>query len=622
MTYTSGRMRLGWYLLIMTLASAVSGTLAAPGLAGGPGRPGLGGKRGPLQGPARPGGADASVGKTKLGLRRSWARPGAAVGSDAVRSSDPIMMGPRTPAGGSSASGADDAPRSTGESSSSSPSLFKSGNENAALLGPAALPRLVGAAAVRRSGPGWPQLTQRPYLRKGLGGGHGPGGGGTGDGDAEGGDDEGRVPFRSRRASFGLNRMHRGVGVGKPGLGPKGGGAGVGPRGPGGGAGLGMGKGVGGQGQGRAGQGQELGEEEEPRRGPIAIGSEARVVRVSSVVGRGPAGKGGPGVRNAGHVPDVCKMHPGVVDGAFAAASSKEGPAGKGAGGPLIGPRRALLRKYPGGVFALNSSQMHSFTPPGDSPEHADAVAAVEDVFRPGRYPCAKRDQACGEMGRSVGLQLSPGSLGTCALIALGRNLLHAAHGAAIDAHDTVIRMGYTPVKGYEKHVGSRTDVLFLRFIVHNKELGRQPGTDVWGVAEEHTPSKFYLFHDRNMPQPVGMYHGLPYLNMYAISGSRGHEKLYEHLAEYIGYNKQSPVPRDELKPTNGLKLVSLLQQSGLCTRLDLYGFTQHGVGHYFDGVSISNNDASSAMLWNHVAGLEYYAYQVAMANGRLCMYD
>lgn len=54
-------------------------------------------------------------------------------------------------------------------------------------------------------------------------------------------------------------------------------------------------------------------------------------------------------------------------------------------------------------------------------------------------------------------------SLGTCAFVGLSSRLLGSCMGKAIDAHDTVIRFGNIPVKGWEKDVGSRNSVQLVR---------------------------------------------------------------------------------------------------------------------------------------------------------------
>mmetsp|Transcript_56107 Transcript_56107/g.177784 ORF Transcript_56107/g.177784 Transcript_56107/m.177784 type:complete len:121 (-) Transcript_56107:88-450(-) len=54
------------------------------------------------------------------------------------------------------------------------------------------------------------------------------------------------------------------------------------------------------------------------------------------------------------------------------------------------------------------------------------------------------------------------GSWGRCAFIATGENVLKADWGEHIDAHDTVIRYN-TPIKGFEKHVGTKTSMMFTK---------------------------------------------------------------------------------------------------------------------------------------------------------------
>ena len=85
---------------------------------------------------------------------------------------------------------------------------------------------------------------------------------------------------------------------------------------------------------------------------------------------------------------------------------------------------------------------------------------------------------------------LPSGSLGACAVVGLGETALDGEFGREIDAHDTVIRFGYAPTKGYEKYVGTRTDVALVR--MHRFERGCDLDKDVWGF-EPKPPKKFYL---------------------------------------------------------------------------------------------------------------------------------
>ena len=50
----------------------------------------------------------------------------------------------------------------------------------------------------------------------------------------------------------------------------------------------------------------------------------------------------------------------------------------------------------------------------------------------------------------------------TCAVVGSGGSLLKHTYGKEISEHDVIIRANNPPVKGYETHVGNRTDINFL----------------------------------------------------------------------------------------------------------------------------------------------------------------
>lgn len=65
---------------------------------------------------------------------------------------------------------------------------------------------------------------------------------------------------------------------------------------------------------------------------------------------------------------------------------------------------------------------------------------------------------------------------------------------------------------------------------------------------------------------------------------------------------------------TGGFKLAMSVLASGLCTRLDLYGFSSKGGGRYFKNAVVNTV---------HLIGLEHYALRVAMEeNYGVCVYD
>eukprot|EP00899_Mesostigma_viride_P012568 jgi/Mesvir1/21311/Mv15931-RA.1 len=237
---------------------------------------------------------------------------------------------------------------------------------------------------------------------------------------------------------------------------------------------------------------------------------------------------------------------------------------------------------------------------------------------------CIATGVACGPQGISIGLdrsRMQPGGWGTCAVVGLGRNLAGHFYGAEIDGHDTVVRFGSAPVKGMEAHVGTRTTANFVREIRdRDDEDGRHHrGSDVWGeTGEWHIPDVLYLFH--------GPYHGnvttlggKPYVHLRALSDQDDGAHLYNTLRDRIVPTTQlGQVHPDWFKPTEGMRVVLALLHSQLCKRVDLYGFSRDGKGHYFQGASDNGNLAGNAMVWKHCMALEYFAYRLAQANGLL----
>jgi hypothetical protein len=67
--------------------------------------------------------------------------------------------------------------------------------------------------------------------------------------------------------------------------------------------------------------------------------------------------------------------------------------------------------------------------------------------------------------------------------------------------------------------------------------------------------------------------------------------------------------------PTGGFARAFNLLASGLCTRVDLYGFSfqPHSSGKYFD--------KKKQVIHTHMAGLEHWAYRYLMHKGKLCVY-
>jgi hypothetical protein len=89
-----------------------------------------------------------------------------------------------------------------------------------------------------------------------------------------------------------------------------------------------------------------------------------------------------------------------------------------------------------------------------------------------------------------------------------------------------------------------------------------------------------------------------------------------------VGHQIYEPLRKVDksVKMSNGFEMVLGVLSSGLCSRVDLYGFSAQGNGKYF--VDPESKNLGAQMLFKHVAGLEHWFYREAMARGMLCIYD
>ena len=192
---------------------------------------------------------------------------------------------------------------------------------------------------------------------------------------------------------------------------------------------------------------------------------------------------------------------------------------------------------------------------------------------------------------------------GTCAVVAVGSNLLKSERGEEIDAHDTVIRYN-SPLKKYEKSIGRKSDIMYWKIRGDEKEYGQ----------EGQKASKFYMFKDETKLRMVA---SKKELNENTFKGkpilwsSPRRSSVFE--AAYFLYKKENKkVSRGSA--SGGFKLAGDILASGLCTRVDLYGYSSEGAGKYFN--------LGKTMSSVHLMGLENFIYRIAQDQEMMCVYD
>uniref|UniRef100_A0A061RAS9 Alpha--sialyltransferase st3gal i-r2 n=1 Tax=Tetraselmis sp. GSL018 TaxID=582737 RepID=A0A061RAS9_9CHLO len=206
---------------------------------------------------------------------------------------------------------------------------------------------------------------------------------------------------------------------------------------------------------------------------------------------------------------------------------------------------------------------------------------------------------------------LQPGELGTCALVGAGSNLSGRKRGWEIDQHDNVFRFADSLIEGYEADVGSKATVLVVKAgkssdkstrwnlrQMRNATMYSFERLRDWKNLASQQDEEDFRFVGREMlwPTPLTTKVTARFYSIY-LSNSASKSQPQKHV------------------PTSGFSYALAVIASGLCTRVDMYGFSSTGSGRYFQ----PDTPLSSA----HIAGLEQWVYRLAMLEPmHVCVYD
>ena len=192
---------------------------------------------------------------------------------------------------------------------------------------------------------------------------------------------------------------------------------------------------------------------------------------------------------------------------------------------------------------------------------------------------------------------VKPGGLGSCALVGNSDVMLQRRHGQDIDDHDSVFRHN-TPLKPqWEKHIGTKSTVVWIKaHFVKKYEKYRTSDASLAYVVQGVTSEQ--------MKRDRFLYKGKPIL--LATRAGKVFRKTKRLLYKYAGYNN--------LSPSGGYSRPFLIIGSGLCTRVDLYGFSSRPKsGKYF----ARNKKVSPT----HKIQFEHWSYRYLMKQGKVCVY-
>jgi hypothetical protein len=164
------------------------------------------------------------------------------------------------------------------------------------------------------------------------------------------------------------------------------------------------------------------------------------------------------------------------------------------------------------------------------------------------------------------------------AIVASSNILLSSEHGSAIDSFKDVVRFNRASVKGFEKHVGSKTT---LR-VANNHVFGNVPHTG-WETSSQ--PADF-IRNQRNV-------------NILHLGTNAEWENREKHIhqsckAFLVSYDYiDSMMPSLGSRPSGGFCFLSLCIEAGIKPAIFGYGIDEDGYGHYFDPNSVSSHKFS-----------------------------
>eukprot|EP00191_Tetraselmis_sp_GSL018_P002633 CAMPEP_0177611356 /NCGR_PEP_ID=MMETSP0419_2-20121207/20443_1 /TAXON_ID=582737 /ORGANISM="Tetraselmis sp., Strain GSL018" /LENGTH=334 /DNA_ID=CAMNT_0019107071 /DNA_START=727 /DNA_END=1731 /DNA_ORIENTATION=- len=159
---------------------------------------------------------------------------------------------------------------------------------------------------------------------------------------------------------------------------------------------------------------------------------------------------------------------------------------------------------------------------------------------------------------------IKPGSLGTCAFVSLADTIMtEPAFGRAIDAHDTVLRLGHPPIKGFERYVGQRVDIVVGRGATLASTLPKGYEHVAWTLGTK------FIGTNATALQAWGVNRDGSPSNLASLMGN-----LYRSMVP--------PLSNKMRGSTSGIKAAMWVAFSGFCERLDIFGMSPYNGGHYF----------------------------------------
>ena len=197
----------------------------------------------------------------------------------------------------------------------------------------------------------------------------------------------------------------------------------------------------------------------------------------------------------------------------------------------------------------------------------------------------------------------------TCALVGSSPDLLQENLGPLIDNHDMVVRFNGAVTKGFENHVGSKTDLRLINWRwMGFREDPAETLLHFDKAAAEPTSGCVLKADCRNSAQTM-----TNYVNMLKLKEKLNIHTMHPEVMAWLRTNYTS----QGFTPTTSTGFQAMLLLSHVCEKVDLYGFTGRGVVKYFneDKIAREHNEQLSKIKLEMDEHLTPHSVEYASGN-------
>jgi len=206
--------------------------------------------------------------------------------------------------------------------------------------------------------------------------------------------------------------------------------------------------------------------------------------------------------------------------------------------------------------------------------------------------------------GANTAFDFSKEKFKTCAFVGTGERLLDYEFGSDIDSNEVVFRTN-SPLKRYTNFIGARTDILFAR----RGRAKKMRGTE--NISVQKACVVMSGKDSKNDEDPKNCA-GITQLWFEKEESQNFWNKVYKYYLEDPTFSLSV---QGTHSPSGGAVLLLSLVSSGICRRVNVYGISSIGSGHYFEPLQ------HKPVSWLHLVGLEFYVLKMLENFGFVCIF-